>query len=197
MVEIKSYDASGKGVYQSLPLVVLANQYTASAAEIVAACLEDHGRAKVVGQRTWGKGSVQTVIPLEGGRSGLKLTIASFWRPNEQNIHRRRNATDKDTWGVMPSPGYEVKLTDTELVDVMQRRRDRDIVLPPGVKTADPQVAKPAEKLEEQAETAKPRQQAARELPVAAEKDEKSAGDPQLERAVEAIQAEIAAASGA
>ncbi len=196
MVEIKAYDASGKGAYKHLPLVVIVNQFTASAAEIVAACLEDHGRAKVVGQRTWGKGSVQNVIPLEGGRSGLKLTIASFWRPSEQNIHRRRNATDKDVWGVMPSTGCEVKLSDAELLDVMQRRRERDVVQPPAAAGATSKPPKPAEKLEKPvaAEQSKPDKAAAETAPAAEKKA--SEVDPQLNKALETLAQEIALSGG-
>src|SRR6185295_15681674 len=74
--------ASGRGRYQKLPLAVLVNHYSASAAEVLAACLQDHDRAKVIGERSWGKGSVQNVIPIEGGKSLLTLTTASYWRPN-------------------------------------------------------------------------------------------------------------------
>ena len=73
-----------------IPIAILVNEFSASAAEIVPACLQDHGRAKIVGTRTYGKGTVQNLIPLEGGRSVLKLTTASYWRPSNQNIHRRR-----------------------------------------------------------------------------------------------------------
>jgi len=243
-VEIKSYDASGNGTYQQLPMVVLVNQYTASASEIVAACLQDHKRAKIIGQRTWGKGSVQHVIPLEGGNSGLKLTIASFWRPSEQNIHRRRNATDKDIWGVMPNTGYEVKYNDTELAEVMRNRRDRDVVqrggaAPPAQPTATESAAKstPAKSQSEKAapatvEPAKSAVPESKEKPPEATKplpgkpdnagppdstssDDKSpaatppeskaadskavdpkesqiVGDPQLDKALEAIEQEIA-----
>ena len=59
-------------------MVVLVNQNSASAAEIVSACLQDHKRAKVVGQRSYGKGSVQNIIDLEDGNSVLKLTVATY-----------------------------------------------------------------------------------------------------------------------
>jgi carboxyl-terminal processing protease len=120
--------ASGAGPYQSLPLVVLVNDKSASAAEIVAACLQDHSRAAIVGQRTWGKGTVQNVIPLEGGRSLLKLTIASYWRPSGKNIHRLQSSTDEDEWGVKADPDCEVKLDKQQAVDVLEKRHQRDVV---------------------------------------------------------------------
>ncbi len=107
--ERNRYLASGSGPYQTLPLVVLVNDKSASAAEIVAACLQDHHRATVVGERTWGKGTVQNVIPLEGGKSLLKLTIASYWRPSGKNIHRSSTSQATDDWGVQPDPGCEVE----------------------------------------------------------------------------------------
>ena len=129
-VELKSWEASGKALYADLPLVVLVNQQTASAAEIVAACLQDHRRATVVGVRTWGKGTVQNVILLEGGQSLLKLTTASYWRPSGQDIHRYENDKDQESWGVQPNDGFEVKLTEQELTDLNRRRHDRDIIRP-------------------------------------------------------------------
>ena len=104
------------------PMVVLVNRYSASASEIVSACLQDHGRAVVVGERSYGKGSVQNVIKMENGASALKLTTASYWRPSGRNIHRFPDAKDfeaagidPDEWGVLPS-GY--RLTPAAIEDV-------------------------------------------------------------------------------
>lgn len=139
-----------------LPMVVLTNGASASASEIVAACLQDHKRAIVVGERTWGKGTVQNVIRLEGGKSALKLTTASYWRPSEKNIHRHEDDGDDADWGVRPNPGFEVKLENGALRDMLRQRRDRD-VLPIGGVTADDfptvqdgQLSKAVEYLEQQ-----------------------------------------------
>lgn len=120
--------ASGSGPYQKLPLVVLVNDKSASAAEIVAACLQDHKRAIIVGERTWGKGTVQNVIPMEAGRSLLKLTIASYWRPSGKNIHKLDSSVADDEWGVKPTPGYEVKLDEKQTAAMEEKRRQRDVV---------------------------------------------------------------------
>lgn len=120
--------AKKAGTLGRFPMAILVNRYSASASEIVSACLQDHKRAVVIGERTWGKGSVQNVIDLEGGRSALKLTTASYWRPNGHNIHRFPGAKDSDEWGVMPDQGYEVKLSDAELGELVRYRRDRDIL---------------------------------------------------------------------
>jgi carboxyl-terminal processing protease len=109
-----------------VPMVVLVNGYSASASEIVAACLQDYGRATVIGERTWGKGTVQNVIPLEGGRAALKLTTASYWRPSGNNIHRLSDATEDDDWGVRPDDGFHVALTAEEADRVRRDRRRRD-----------------------------------------------------------------------
>ncbi len=109
-----------------VPMVVLVNGYSASAAEIVAACLQDYGRATVIGERTWGKGTVQNVIPLEGGRAALKLTTASYWRPSGKNIHRLSDASEDEDWGVRPDEGFHVSLTAEEADRVRRDRRRRD-----------------------------------------------------------------------
>ncbi len=113
---------------QTIPMVVLVDQRSASASEIVAACLQDHGRAAVAGQRTFGKGTVQNVIPFEHNTSALKLTTASYWRPNGQNIHRAEGATDEDTWGVTPEADLTVELTDEQYLTLVRQRSARDVL---------------------------------------------------------------------
>ena len=110
------------------PLAILINRYSASASEIVAAALQDHLRAVIVGERSFGKGSVQNVIPMENGVTALKLTTASYWRPSGRNIHRFPDSTEKDDWGVLPNKGYEVELTTEERIEYLKYRRERDIV---------------------------------------------------------------------
>lgn len=109
----------------SIPIVVLVDHDSASASEIVAACLQDHHRARVVGQRSWGKGTVQNVFELEGGRSALRLTTGTYWRPNGHNIHRTRQSKEDEEWGVRPDPGGEVVLSREEhqaMLDDFARR---------------------------------------------------------------------------
>jgi carboxyl-terminal processing protease len=107
------------------PLVVLADRYSASAAEIFAACMQDYGRGIVIGERTWGKGTVQSVFELEGGRSALRLTTATYWRPSGTNIHRRPDSSKEDRWGVVPNEGFEVKFDDDQYVQFMRERNRR------------------------------------------------------------------------
>jgi carboxyl-terminal processing protease len=88
--DIDRYNAKADGdMLKGLPMVVLVNQGTASAAEIVSGALQDRGRAKIVGITSFGKGSVQTVIPLHGGEDGaLKLTTARYYTPSGRSIQR-------------------------------------------------------------------------------------------------------------
>ncbi|HEY1684948.1 MAG TPA: S41 family peptidase [Tepidisphaeraceae bacterium] len=81
------------------PLIVLINEHSASASEIVSGSLLDNKRALVIGQRSYGKGSVQEVMPLEDKSGELKLTVAYYYLPSGRLVHRKPGATD---WGVDP-----------------------------------------------------------------------------------------------
>lgn len=120
------------------PLVVLVNRFSASASEIVAGCLQDHGRAVVVGEQTWGKGTVQDWIPMQRNESALKLTVASFWRPSDRNIDRSDPEAKKTkVWGIQPDDGFEVSLTQDEVFENIRRRNRRDLQGLTGEKSAD------------------------------------------------------------
>jgi carboxyl-terminal processing protease len=87
--DIERYDAKGHDVLGGLPLVVLINSGTASASEIVSGALQDRHRASIVGVTSFGKGSVQTVIPLRGGLDGaVKLTTARYYTPSGRSIQK-------------------------------------------------------------------------------------------------------------
>ncbi len=155
-----SFKAHGTGPYQKVPMVVLINKYSASASEIVAACLQDHGRAIVIGERSYGKGTVQNVVEMEGGRSKLKLTTATYRRPNGKNIHRTHDALDSDDWGVLPNPGFEVATSDDDLRTWYRQRRNREQFHLPGktddsstLQNADVAADRPLEKGVEYLET--------------------------------------------
>jgi carboxyl-terminal processing protease len=120
----QQYATKTDGKYRALPIAVIVNQQSASASEIVAASLQDHGRAVVVGQRSFGKGTVQQMLPL--GKSLLKLTWAGFRRPSGANIHRGGNAPQSETWGVTPDEGLECVLSPAEYSAYRAYRSQRD-----------------------------------------------------------------------
>jgi carboxyl-terminal processing protease len=105
-------------------VAVLIDENSASASEIVAASLQDNGRAAIVGMRSYGKGTVQNILPLQFGRSALRLTVARYYRPNGENIHRLKDATEEDQWGVSPDEGLAVELDDATLEKVAKRWRE-------------------------------------------------------------------------
>jgi carboxyl-terminal processing protease len=80
------YRASGADLLEGKPIVVLINQGSASASEIVAGALQDHHRARLLGTKSYGKGSVQSVMPLSGDRA-IKLTTAYYYTPSGRSIH--------------------------------------------------------------------------------------------------------------
>ena len=91
--------AHSPNTYPRFPLVVLIDQGSASGSEIVAGALQDHNRGVIVGNRSWGKGSVQRPIRLPDSGAVLKLTTDYYYLPNGRCVHRRDGA---DLWGVDP-----------------------------------------------------------------------------------------------
>jgi C-terminal peptidase prc len=94
-------------------MVCLVNGQSASASEIVSACLQDHLRAKIMGERSYGKGSVQNIQEFDGGQ--LKITIASFWRPSGKNLNKSSTSgKEDDEWGVKPDKVLELSRKERE-----------------------------------------------------------------------------------
>lgn len=89
------YEAPGRNVYPNFPIAVLINRDSASASEILAGVLRDYGRATLVGETTFGKGSVQETIELDGGRGAMKLTTAYYYLPKGERIHGHGVAPDR------------------------------------------------------------------------------------------------------
>ncbi len=101
---------------EDLPMVVLVNEGSASASEIVAGALQDHRRAIIMGTRTFGKGSVQTIIPLGGGRGAIKLTTARYFTPSGRSIQAR---------GI--DPDIVVEQARLETIDSIPQRREENL----------------------------------------------------------------------
>lgn len=117
------WHATKANTYPYLPMVVLLNQYSASAAEILAGALKDHNRATIVGVRSYGKGSVQSLIRLKDAHGAIKLTTAYYYLPLGRNIHRRDNS---EIWGV--DPDVELALSADQLVQVQKARQQSEII---------------------------------------------------------------------
>ena len=108
---VEKYYADGSGdEIKNIPIVVLVNLGSASAAEIVTGCLQDLHRAVILGEKTFGKGSVQTIFPLDDG-SALKLTVAKYYTPSHKVIHEH---------GI--TPDILVPLTDAEEAALLIKR---------------------------------------------------------------------------
>lgn len=113
-----------------LKLAVLVNEASASASEVVAGSLQDHRRAIIVGQRSYGKGSVQEIIPLDDHEGEVKLTVAYYYLPSGRLVHRKPGATQ---WGVDPQIRVEMNADQEKALFLAQR--DAEIIGHPNAAT--------------------------------------------------------------
>jgi carboxyl-terminal processing protease len=139
----------------NMPMVVLVNEYSASASEIFSGAMKDLHRALIVGHRSFGKGSVQNLLkigddvrPDGNPEAMMKLTMAYYYLPNGESLHRRDNAKK---WGV--DPDVVVDLTPEQLADLLKSRRDSEIIRAPGTPTEAPATSPGAKKEEPVADT--------------------------------------------
>lgn len=102
----QEFRANGNAAYETLPLVILMNRYSASASEIVAGAMQDNKRAVIVGERSFGKASVQSMIPLSD-KSALRLTIAKYYTPSGKSI---QHDAKSEHGGIIPDIAIKVSL---------------------------------------------------------------------------------------
>lgn len=114
----KVYQSNGNGLATDIPLVVLINQGSASASEIVAGAIQDRGRGKLVGVTSYGKGSVQVVTPLSSGEGAVRVTVARWLTPNGKTIHE-----------LGLKPDIEVKITDDDIKANRDPQLDQAVAL--------------------------------------------------------------------
>ncbi len=131
--------AHEKGTLPYFPMIVLVNEHSASASEIVAGSLKDNHRALVLGMRTYGKGSVQEVIPLDDNSGELKLTVAYYYLPSGRLVHRKKDSKD---WGV--DPQILVPTDATAEREILRERYESELFHRPPAKTTTQATTQPA-----------------------------------------------------
>lgn len=124
-VSTSSYSATARNtISHDIELVVLINQGSASASEIVSGALKDYQRATILGENSYGKGSVQDIFPIGRGDALFKCTTQYYVLPKGKIIHRKDDSTE---WGIQPD--LEVTMTNKEVADWLEARRDADVLI--------------------------------------------------------------------
>jgi carboxyl-terminal processing protease len=111
------YEALPGGLATGIPMVVLINEGSASASEIVAGALQDHGRARLVGITSFGKGSVQNWVPLSENQGAVRVTIAKWLTPDGRTIHEQGLA-----------PDVEVEMTEEDYAADLDPQLDQAVL---------------------------------------------------------------------
>lgn len=124
----QKWTATSGQVLKGVPIAVLVDEFTASVAEIVAACLQDHKRATIVGSRSFGNASVQTITTLSSGPGAIRLTTNEYQRPSGTSLNRSSTSSESDAWGVRPDSNFAFSPTRKQLEDWITWRQDRDRV---------------------------------------------------------------------
>jgi carboxyl-terminal processing protease len=119
----RTWDATSSPEDLRIPMVVLINQGSASASEVVAGALRDNGCAKIIGTRSYGKGSVQDVLQLPDGAGTVKITTARYYLPSGTSPHRAIGAS---RWGVEPDTGFRVPMTEEQSIARAAARQLRE-----------------------------------------------------------------------
>jgi carboxyl-terminal processing protease len=181
-----AWSAKRRRTYDHFPLVVLINRGSASASEIVAGALQDRGRAFVIGDRSYGKGSVQDVYwfpsPPPRAKYGLKVTTQYYQLPNGRIIHRK---PDSETWGI--DPDLTVDVTDQTVAWNLELRQEVDVLRDLGVDHIEVERTKPWVRLvgEEPVDAEADNAEETIDVPLPEPDDLLTLGlDPQLEAAL-------------
>jgi carboxyl-terminal processing protease len=117
--EMKTFHTNSGGIAKDIPMVVLINGGSASASEIVAGALQDTGRAKLVGEKSYGKGSVQNWIPLDNKEGAVRITIARWLTPNKRQINEK---------GLEPDVKIELTEENVKALDDVQLKKAVEIL---------------------------------------------------------------------
>jgi carboxyl-terminal processing protease len=132
------YMGKSDGSYTSFPMVCLIHDQTVGAGEVVAACLQDHGRSVVAGQRTKGMATVYGEgFVVDPDRLSDKTSTGTCWRPSGRNLERANTkGRDEDEWGVHPDRDHEIKVTGKEQKELEDFLRDQEVIYAPGAARA-------------------------------------------------------------